>query len=80
MRQKQGTRRLFTSVLHCAPRQGRISRLQRTWKMSQVSILIVLRRSLTILVPPEVLKITISHSFKGASISFMLHSRTLVAP
>lgn len=70
MRQKQGTRKLFTSVLDCAPRQGRISRLQRTWKMSQVSILIALRRSLTILVSPEVLKIIISHCFPDSSLSF----------
>lgn len=49
------------------------------WKMSQVSIFIVLLRPLTIFVSPQVLKIIISHSFQGGSSSLLVPHRTLGA-
>lgn len=59
----------------CSP-SGKDLQTAVDWKMSQVSIFIVLLRPLTNFVSPQVLKII--HSFQDASSSFMVLHRTLV--
>lgn len=69
----------YLRAVLCSP-SGKDLQTAVDWKMSQVSIFIVLLRPLTILVSPEVLKVIISYSFQGASISFMFPHRTLIPP
>lgn len=75
----RGEEAFYLRAVLCSP-SGKDLQTAVDWKMSQVPVFIVLLRPLTILVSPQVQKIILSHSFQGASISFMLPHHTLVAP